>query len=60
MKPFLLCLGLFVLSLGSAVPDTSAPDAQVAAAARKHLTFDCSDGQVGGMSTTSLTIYGDR
>ncbi|OGM41835.1 hypothetical protein ABOM_009653 [Aspergillus bombycis] len=47
MKPFLLWLGLCALSLGSPAPDTQAPDAQVAAATAKILTFDCSDGQVG-------------
>ncbi|KAB8074418.1 hypothetical protein BDV29DRAFT_190993 [Aspergillus leporis] len=58
MDPFLLWLGLFVLSLGSAVPATSAPDSQAAAAARKHLTFDCSDGQVG--DTCMNMCFGSR
>ncbi|KAE8154310.1 hypothetical protein BDV25DRAFT_147933 [Aspergillus avenaceus] len=58
MKPFVLWLGLFVLSLGSALPDTSAPEAQVAAAAKKHLAFDCSDGQAG--DTCMNMCYGAK
>lgn len=59
MKSFLLYLSLGVLALGSALPDP-ASNAQVAANARKHLVFDCSDRQAGGMSTTFLTAYEDR
>ncbi|PLB43355.1 hypothetical protein P170DRAFT_481302 [Aspergillus steynii IBT 23096] len=47
MKHLLLYFLLFALSLGSAVPEAPAPDTQVAVVAKKHLTFDCSDGQVG-------------
>lgn len=48
MKSSLLCLGLCILSLGSALPEP-ASNGQASANAVKRLVFDCSDGQVGGM-----------